>query len=457
LGIIGALTVLSLTVLSLTALASPANAAISGTSMQPVTHTAQVSGATGPARGKHLIRPPKSPDIPGGSGSSSTSTSTNWDGYTVLNSSSTNTNSFNRVSAQWVEPTITCDPNNPNPEWVGFWVGFDGWLNGSVEQGGTQAMCFNGVPSYSVWWEMFPFNFIQTGFSINPGDVIQASVTFNTSTSQFEILVMDVTSNQTLTQDIACQSGQANCARSSADVISEDIGGGSDLDGLYFLPNYGTATYTNASATDVNGHTGSLNDPTWNSVGITEVSSANVTKQTVGPLSTDGKSFNTTWQHEAGTATLPSASIVANYIASITAPSTNTIGNQIEVANTGAFAVPLSSLTIRYWFTEDGTNPLSYSCDWAPIGCSNITGTFVTVSPSRTSADRYLQIGFTAGAGSLGVGGNTGGIQSRINQTTWVNMTQTNDYSFNAADSTFTANPNITVYFNGTLIYGTEP
>jgi hypothetical protein len=36
-------------------------------------------------------------------------------------------------------------------------------------------------------------------------------------------------------------------------------------------------------------------------------------------------------------------------------------------------------------------------------------------------------------------------------------MTQTDDYSFNAADASFTANPHITVYYNGTLIYGTEP
>jgi len=36
-------------------------------------------------------------------------------------------------------------------------------------------------------------------------------------------------------------------------------------------------------------------------------------------------------------------------------------------------------------------------------------------------------------------------------------MTQTNDYSFNAADSKFTPNAAITVYYNGTLIYGTHP
>ncbi len=36
-------------------------------------------------------------------------------------------------------------------------------------------------------------------------------------------------------------------------------------------------------------------------------------------------------------------------------------------------------------------------------------------------------------------------------------MTQTNGYSFNAAGTSFTANPHITVYDNGTLIHGTGP
>jgi endoglucanase len=57
----------------------------------------------------------------------------------------------------------------------------------------------------------------------------------------------------------------------------------------------------------------------------------------------------------------------------------------------------------------------------------------------------------------LELGGNTGGIQSRVFQSTFANMTQTNDYSFNAADTSLTANPTITVYFDGRLIYGTEP
>ena len=87
----------------------------------------------------------------------------------------------------------------------------------------------------------------------------------------------------------------------------------------------------------------------------------------------------------------------------------------------------------------------------------SFTGTFAAVSPAVTGADHYLQLSFGSGAGSLAPGGNTGGIQNRIYQANFATMTQTDDYSFNAADSGFTANPHITVYDNGTLIYGTEP
>jgi endoglucanase len=74
-----------------------------------------------------------------------------------------------------------------------------------------------------------------------------------------------------------------------------------------------------------------------------------------------------------------------------------------------------------------------------------------------TGADHYLQLSFASGAGSLAPGANTGGIQNELFQASFATMTQTNDYSFNAADTSFTANPHITVYDNGTLIYGTEP
>jgi hypothetical protein len=149
--------------------------------------------------------------------------------------------------------------------------------------------------------------------------------------------------------------------------------------------------------------------------------------------------------------------VTAQYETSAAGATSSTLSNQVELVNTGSTAVPLSNLTVRYWFTEDGTQPLTYSCDYAPVGCANITGTFAAVSPAVTGADHYLQLSFAAAAGSLAPGANTGGIQNRIYQSSFATMTQTNDYSFNASDASFTANPHITVYNNGTLIYGTEP
>ena len=92
--------------------------------------------------------------------------------------------------------------------------------------------------------------------------------------------------------------------------------------------------------------------------------------------------------------------MTAEYEASSTAASTLTISNQIELVNNGSSAIPLANLTVRYWFTEDGTGPLDYVCEYAPVGCANITGTYTAVSPAVTGADHYLQLSFGSGAGS---------------------------------------------------------
>ena len=139
-----------------------------------------------------------------------------------------------------------------------------------------------------------------------------------------------------------------------------------------------------------------------------------------------------------------------------TSPATTMIQPNIQLINVGNVPLQLSSVTIRYWFTEDSSAPLAYACDYAPIGCSGVTGSFGAVSPV-TGADHYLQISFTPGAGSLQPDQSTGMMQNRFWNTSYTNMTQTNDYSFNASDTTLTLNPTITVYYNGSLIDGTPP
>jgi gliding motility-associated-like protein len=58
-------------------------------------------------------------------------------------------------------------------------------------------------------------------------------------------------------------------------------------------------------------------------------------------------------------------------------------------------------------------------------------------------------------AGKLYPLSNTGNIQYRIAKTDWSAFNQANDYSFQAGASQ--ENPHVCVYYQGQLIYGTEP
>ena len=257
-------------------------AGVAPASAAPAVHalsTIPSSLAGGPAH--HLVSG-------AGRGVGTSTTSTNWDGYVALGTD------FNAVSAAWVEPAVTCTSQQ---EYAGFWIGFDGWNNDSVEQGGSSAYCSGGHATYDVWWEMYPYNDIQNSFAIKAGDSMTASVTYSTSTKDFTIAVKDLTSGQSMSKVTACHSDQGGCPRNSAEVISEDIGGGNDTDGLYYLPNYGTATYSGISLTDTAGVTGTLSNSAWSNESINEVSSTGITKQTTGALTSSGAGFTTTWVH----------------------------------------------------------------------------------------------------------------------------------------------------------------
>ena len=58
-------------------------------------------------------------------------------------------------------------------------------------------------------------------------------------------------------------------------------------------------------------------------------------------------------------------------------------------------------------------------CNWASVGCSFVTEAFTNVSPARTGANTYLEVGFI-NSGSLGPGQGTGEIQLRFNWNNWV-------------------------------------
>jgi hypothetical protein len=135
---------------------------------------------------------------------------------------------------------------------------------------------------------------------------------------------------------------------------------------------------------------------------------------------------------------------------------------QFKLFNLSSTAVNLPTLTIRYWFTGDGAQTFGGAIDFATNSAgqtiqTQLTATFVSVS--RTNADHYMQLNYGAAAGTL-TSASPIFVQSRFNSTNpdfGVNFTQTGDYSFDPTKTSLADWVQVTVYQNGTLIWGIEP
>ena len=246
-------------------------------------HAVASSSTSGPARVVHALPGPR---LPGTEGPGEQST--NWSGYVVTHSQVT------FVHARWVVPATTCKSADANFQDTSFWVGIDGWSDGTVEQAGTDVRCLpnSTTPSYVAWWEMYPTNVEQLVFSVSPGDHVDASVKL--VSGSYVLRVKDLTSGQSFTRTQACGGG-LTCQRTSAEWVAESP---SYSSGLADLANYKKWKPTAMTMT-VTGGPAATGPATYTYFPVTMITSGGATRAKVSPdlLTTAKNTFLDTFVH----------------------------------------------------------------------------------------------------------------------------------------------------------------
>ncbi|MBN2442396.1 MAG: carboxypeptidase regulatory-like domain-containing protein [Spirochaetales bacterium] len=138
------------------------------------------------------------------------------------------------------------------------------------------------------------------------------------------------------------------------------------------------------------------------------------------------------------------ADVTAQYKCGQSNTTTLQIQPHFRIVNTGTDSIPLEELTLRYYFTSEGSSGDIFSMDYAVVGTGNISGTF---------GSGYVEIGFSAGAGSLGAGNDSGEIQARIHKADWSLYDQSDDISFGPDITTYQDWDKVTLFRSGTQIW----
>jgi hypothetical protein len=217
--------------------------------------------------------------------------SNNWSGYVVTGST------FTAAKGSWVQPAIQCGAHTTFAA-AGFWIGFDGWGNDTVEQTGTAAQCHDGKALYYAWYEFYPANSVPIkSMVVTPGDRISAEVKFRGG--EFILTITDETTGKTFTK----KGTEAGAQRSTVEWIAEAPC--CTKTGAFFpLPDFGTALFGEDStgvASTNDATAGSLSGafntfPSANVLAVTMVDGNTGAVESVpSSPSSDGTSFSIQW------------------------------------------------------------------------------------------------------------------------------------------------------------------
>jgi hypothetical protein len=187
--------------------------------------------------------------------------STNWAGYAVHG----NGVSYRTVKGSWREPAATCTPGEPS--YSSFWVGIGGYSQTSqaLDQIGTEVDCTaTGQVVSSAWYELVPAGAVNLKLAVHPGDLLHARVTV--VGKKVSLYLDDATRKQGFSKTLTASQIDAASAEwiveAPSDCISENA--------CQTLPlaNFGTASFTGASAISSSGHSGGINNAKWQNTKI---------------------------------------------------------------------------------------------------------------------------------------------------------------------------------------------
>jgi hypothetical protein len=206
---------------------------------------------------------------------------------------------FSAVNGNWTVPTLSCTSTT---SYSAHWIGIDGANSSTVEQDGTEADCSGGVASYDAWYEMYGDNAVNNGsevelapnsYPVYPGDGMAASV--SVANNVWTLAVSDAGSAaHAHNWQYSTNINYAGAAQSSAEWVVERP----EICYVFFgcslttLANFGSVTFTNASATD-NGTNGPISAASY--VGI-EMVNGSTPIAVPGSLDPTGTVFTDTYE-----------------------------------------------------------------------------------------------------------------------------------------------------------------
>ncbi len=227
--------------------------------------------------------------------------SLNWAGYAVSRSGLR----FNSVQATFFVPYVTCS-KALGQTLSSDWVGFDGFVGkpDSVEQGGIGADCSAaGKASYYAWWETYPEPEKKAALSVQAGDSVTATVSYDSADKDFRITLADHTRGGRYSVTRGCPAIKIDkravtCPRNSAEVISEAPATGTSAEKVVIahLSDYDAVSFEGVAIADSSGQRGTLVSGHWSTTKIIQLRSSGAIVAL--PTPTQATTFDNYWLRE---------------------------------------------------------------------------------------------------------------------------------------------------------------